>query len=324
MREKLNELGVNRGRIPYDYDGLDLLESEYLRLVEVLSTVPKLGINFLECNNYPVELLKQEGTIEQKNKYLRLIATGHCTPVICANEGGERIDPQNISTVATLSHDEKTWSLRGQKIFVQQDNNANLFIVYALARVGGDRRRTSETLSAFIVDKSLPGVGELIPVKSPWLGSENMFSVNFNEVVIPYENIIGEVGGGVKSLERYFTEQLHFWAGIYITTLKTFLNSMINHVIRYDIHERESVKQVISNTSMSIYAMESIAYLTTSLGDLYEGQDLVAEQAATKLFCSTECINRLIDGFKLLDTHLCASTFPFEQVIFQNYYYFYD
>ncbi|XP_043471154.1 very long-chain specific acyl-CoA dehydrogenase, mitochondrial-like [Leptopilina heterotoma] len=315
IRDKFKELGIYGGRIPFDYDGLDLLDSEYLRLIEVLSTVPKVGINFLECNNFPVELLKQEATVEQKNNYLRKIALGEYYPVICANESSDRIDPDSLSATAYLSHDEKTWILKGQKRFIQQDNNANLFIVYALARIGGDARRSPETLSAFLVEKSVPGVGELIPIKSPWLGTENMFSVNFNETVIPYGNLIGEIGGGVKSLENYFTTNLHFSTGVYISCLRSFLDSLIKHVIKYNMHERESVKKIVANITLSLYAMESIAYLTTSFADLYNDQDLIVEQAVAKEFCSTECIARLAEGLQILDSHLCANTFPFEQVM---------
>lgn len=315
IRDKFKELGIYGARIPFDYNGLDLLESEYLRLVEVLSRVPKIGINFLECNNFPVELLKKEASAKMKQKYLSKIALGDYYPIICANESCDRIDPDTLSTAAYLSHDEKTWTLRGQKRFIQQDNNANLFIVYALARVGGDSRRTPETLSAFLVEKSFPGVGELVPIKSPWLGTENMFSVNFNDAVIPYENLIGEVGGGVKSLENYFTTNLHFSTGVYISCLRSFLNSLIKHVIKYNMHERESVKQIIANITVSLYAMESIAYLTTSFADLYNDQDLIVEQAVAKEFCSKECIARLAEGLQIIDSHLCGKTFPFEQVM---------
>lgn len=315
MRAKLQELGVYGGRISYDYDGLNLLDSEYLKLIETLSIVPKVGQNFIQCNNFPVEFLKKYGTVEQRHQYLRKIASGEYIPAILANESERRVDPENVRTEATLSIDESTWSLNGEKTFVQQDNNANIFIVYALGRVGGDRRRIPETLSSFIVDRNTPGVGECIQVKSPWLGKENMFSVKFKDVVIPYGNLIGEVGDGLNSLEDYLTSELVYSAGVYISIMRNYLNALIQHVINNGSYGRECVKKIISKTSNSLYAMESIAYLTTSMSDLYDEQDLVMEEAVVKEFCSRECIARVQEGFRLLDTHLCQGTFPLEEVI---------
>ena len=318
MREKLKELGVYGGRIPYDYDGVNLLDSEYLKLVETLSVVPKVGLNLITTNNYPVELLKKSGTVEQKYEYLRKIASGNYVPVICANESEYRIDPEKLQAKAVLSDDETTWILNGQKTFVQQDNNANLFIVYMLCQLGGDRRQSSNTVSAFIVDKNTPGVSECIPIKSPWLGSENMFSVKFNNVYIPYKNLIGEVGDGVKNLEEYFSSNIVYLAGVYIGILKNYLNALIQYAINTGVYDRECVQSVISKTTGSLYAMESVAYLTTGLADLYEDQDLLIEQAIVKEFCSRECIERLQDGFRLSDMHLSMGTYPLEQVIFSS------
>lgn len=324
MRERLRELGVCGGRIPYDYDGVNLIDSEYLKLVETLSVVPKVGLNLITTNNFPVELLKKSGTVEQKYQYLRQIATGHYVPVICANETEHRIDPEKLFTTAVLSDDETYWSLSGQKTFVQPDNNANLFIVYALGQVGGDRRQLGNTVSTFIVDKNSPGVGECIPIKSPWLGTDNMFSVKFDDVKVPYGNLIGEIGDGVKTLEEYFLSDLVFSAGVYIGILKNYLNALIKHVINNGMYDRECVQSVISRTAGSLYAMESVAYLTTGLADLYEGQDLAAEQIIAKEFCSRECIERLQEGFRLLDTHLSLGTYPLEHVIVFLLFYFID
>ena len=315
MREKLKEFGVCRGRIPYDYEGLDFLNTEYLKLIETLSIVPKVGLNFIECNNYPAELLKKYGTVEQKYEYLRRIATGEYIPIICANETEHRIDPEKLQTLAVLSDDDTFWTINGMKTFVQEDNNANLFIVYSFADVTGNIRHLNKTVSAFIIDKNTPGVGECKPIKSPWLGNSNMFSVKFEDVKIPKQNLIGEVGEGIKTLEEYFTTELTFSAGVYIAILKKYLNSLIKHVINSTQFERECVKNIIGKTSCSLYAMESVAYLTTGLSDLYEGQDVVAEEAAVKEFCSRECIKRLQDSFQLLDTHLCTENYPLEEVI---------
>ncbi|XP_033225550.1 complex I assembly factor ACAD9, mitochondrial [Belonocnema kinseyi] len=315
MRERLKELGVYGGRISYDYDGIDLLDSEYLKLVETLSVVPKVGMNLITTNNFPVELLKKSGTVEQKYQYLRQIASGHYVPVTCANESEYRVDPEKLFTTAVLSDDETYWSLSGQKTFIQQDNNANLFIVYARGQVGGDRRKLENTISAFIVDKNSPGVGECIPVKSPWLGSDNMFAVKFDNVKVPYGNLIGQIGDGVDTLEEYFLSDLVFSAGVYIGILKNYLNALIKNVINNGMYDRESVQSVISRTAGSLYAMESVAYLTTGLSDLYEGQDLRAEKIIAKEFCSRECIERLQEGFRLLDTHICMGTYPLEHVM---------
>ena len=192
--EKLREFGVFGARIHQDYRGLNLLESEYVQILEAASTVPALGLFLYKQGVSAVDIFSKYGTVEQKLKYLTKIAAGYCIPTIAITEADSGPSTKTLNTVGVLSNDEKHWLITGEKMFVANSNLADVFIVFGHAIRGGDYQKRPETLTAFLVDKKTDGI-TVHPERVPTVGLKgfNMGKISFKDCPIPVENILGQV-----------------------------------------------------------------------------------------------------------------------------------
>lgn len=96
-------------------------------------------------------------------------------------------------------------------------------------------------------------------------------------------------------------------APLCISLTKNLLNDFINycksiHIEKYNLYETDLISSKIGQLVISLYAMESVAYLTTGLMDLYEKQDCELEAAITKVFVSDNCLKAANSCVEFLGT----------------------
>lgn len=149
--------------------------------------------------------LAKYGTHEQKEKYLRPLATGEASASICITEphgGSNALSPK---TVATRKGDR--WILKGHKVFITNSPIARFMLVFARTS-GEDRRLKGGT--CFIVDRDAPGVAVGQPLDKLCLRSSPTAEVYFDNVELDEGQILGTVDEGFAilldglDLERVF------------------------------------------------------------------------------------------------------------------------
>lgn len=136
--------------------------------------------------------LETYGTVEQKEKYLSKLANGRLLGAFCLSEPEAGSDATSQKTTAREEGD--FFFINGTKNWITNGGTADVFLVIAQT----DASKGHKGISAFIVDKGLPGfeVGK----KEDKLGirSSDTHSLMFTEVKVPKENRIGEPGFGFK------------------------------------------------------------------------------------------------------------------------------
>ncbi len=132
------------------------------------------------------------GTEEQRRKFLIPLVKGDKIGAFALTEANAGSDVASIETNAVIDGDE--WVLNGNKIFITNGGIAKTIIV--LAKTGEKGKRKFHTL--FIVDADTPGFS--VGVKEDKLGvrASNTTELVFQDMRIPHENILGEVGNGLK------------------------------------------------------------------------------------------------------------------------------
>src|ERR1700675_3795312 len=128
------------------------------------------------------------GTEEQKQRYLPRLATAEILAAYALTEplaGSEGLPPR---TRADLSPDGKYCLLNGQKMWITNGGAADLFTVFA--KLGG------ELFTAFLVERSFPGVTSGAEEHKMGIKGSSTTAVYFDNVQVPVENVLGEVGRG--------------------------------------------------------------------------------------------------------------------------------
>ncbi|MFQ5608415.1 MAG: acyl-CoA dehydrogenase family protein, partial [Candidatus Zixiibacteriota bacterium] len=192
MRE-LRELGFFSMLIPEKYGGLGISMLAYATVIEELSAGSAgLGITVSVNNSLVVEALNLFGSEGIRERYLPQIAEGWIG-AYCLSEAGAGTDITSIATTAVDSGDHYT--LNGSKLWVSNAGFAKLFIVFAMT----DKQAGRKGMSAFVIERDSEGVALGKPENKLGIRCSDTREVNFVDVKVPKENLIGSEGDGFKT-----------------------------------------------------------------------------------------------------------------------------
>ena len=289
--EALAELGAFGIKIPKEYGGVGLSQMNYSRAMMLVAS---------HCGNTGALLsahqsiglpqpLKLFGTREQKEKYYPRLAGGEISAfALTETEVGS--DPANMSTKAELSEDGTHFVLNGEKLWCTNGTRAGLFVVMAQTPPKMVRGRERRQITAFIVERDMPGV-EVVS-RSRFMGLRALYNgvIRFTDVKIPVENILGDEGKGLRlALTTLNTGRLTLPAACTGASKRAL--KMAREFSRdreqwgSNIGKHEAIAQKVAFIASHTFAMEAISFYPSMLVDL-GGADIRLEAAMCKMFCS--------------------------------------
>ena len=189
--KKMAELGFMGMMVSPDYGGGGMDTISYVLAMEEISKVDASAAVIMSVNNSLVCWgLETYGTKEQKDKYLRKLATGEIIGAFCLSEPEAGSDATSQQTTAIEKNDH--YLLNGTKNWITNGNSASIYLVIAQT----DPSLGHKGINAFIVEKETTGV--IVGKKEDKLGirGSDTHSIMFNDVKVPKENRIGEDGFG--------------------------------------------------------------------------------------------------------------------------------
>lgn len=190
---KLGEMGLMG--IPYDkkYGGAGLDVLSYAIAVEELARVDGgTGVILSAHTSLGTFPIAHFGTEEQKQKYLVDLCTGKKLGAFGLTEPNAGSDAGGTETTAELQGDY--YILNGEKIFITNGGEADTYVVFAVTTPGIGTRG----ISAFIVEKGWEGFTFEEHYDKMGIRSSATCQLNFNNVKIPKENLLGKEGQGFK------------------------------------------------------------------------------------------------------------------------------
>ena len=189
--KKMGELGMMGIPFPTEFGGAGGDVLSYILAVEELSKVcATTGVILSAHTSLCASLINENGTPEQREKYLRDLCTGNKIGAFGLTEPGAGTDAAGQQTTAVLDGDN--YILNGSKIFITNGGVADTFIVFAMT----DKSKGTKGISAFIVEKGFLGFS--IGKKEDKLGirASSTTELIFENCVVPKENLIGREGKG--------------------------------------------------------------------------------------------------------------------------------
>ena len=137
--------------------------------------------------------IKTYGTDEQKEKYLPSIASGDLTVSLAIDESSHH---NPYETELSAKKNNNNYLLSGKKVFVIDGSSSDLLIV--LARTSGNKG-DSTGLTLFLIDSNQAGIDK---VKLDMADSRNYANINFENVDVPSENILGDPEAGGEAIDN--------------------------------------------------------------------------------------------------------------------------
>lgn len=192
--KKMAEIGLTGIPWPEEYGGAGMDFVSYVIAVEELSRVcASTGVTLSVQTSLAGWPIYAFGNEEQKQTYLRRLAEGTSIGAYGLTEPGSGTDAGGMRTTAVEKDDH--WLLNGSKIFITNGGVADIYVVFALTDV---EKRTRGGITAFIVEASYPGFSVGKHEKKLGIRASTTTEIIFEDVKVPKENVLGQVGEGFK------------------------------------------------------------------------------------------------------------------------------
>jgi len=191
--KKLGELGLLGIFIPEKYGGSGFSYFEYATaLIEIGKVCGGIGLSVAAHNSLCVGHIYYHGSEEQKLKYLPKLVSGDWIGAWGLTESNTGSDAMRMKTTAVK--DGTDWILNGTKNWITHGLSGDVLVV--LVRTG--ELLDSNGITAFIVEKGTPGFSAVKIKDKLGVRASETAELIFDNVRIPEENVIGEVGMGFK------------------------------------------------------------------------------------------------------------------------------
>ncbi|XP_070785862.1 very long-chain specific acyl-CoA dehydrogenase, mitochondrial [Enoplosus armatus] len=288
----LKEMGAFGLQVPADHGGLGLSNTQYARLVEIVGTHDLgVGITLGAHQSIGFKGILLFGNPAQKEKYLPKLASGENIAAFCLTEPASGSDAASIRTTAVQSPCGQYFTLNGSKIWISNGGLAEIFTVFAKTPMKDPKTgEMKDKISAFIVEKSFGGVTHGPPEKKMGIKASNTAEVYFDNVRVPADCLLGEVGEGFKVAMNILNNGRFGMAAALSGTMKGVITKAADHAANRTqfgskIHNYGAIQEKMARMTVLQYVTESMAYMIS--GNMDSGAtEFQIEAAISKIFAS--------------------------------------
>jgi alkylation response protein AidB-like acyl-CoA dehydrogenase len=291
--EKMRELGLFGLGVPSEHGGLGVDYVTYARVFEELSRGWMSLAGVIGTHGILCYLIRSFGTAEQKQSYLPRLAAGELRGALALTE------PEGGSDVASLRtsarKDRAQYWLKGSKQFITNTHEGNAFAV--LARTGGPG---AAGLSAFIVEKPVPGLIEGQPMKK--LGYKGLKTSPLTFDDCPARLIGDEEGHGFQQVMSGLEVGRINVAARAVGVARAALEDSLAYAKERQtfgkpIVEHQAVAHKLADMATDIEAARWLYVAAAYKKD--RGQRCDVEAGMAKLFASSMCIRATFEGIQI-------------------------
>ncbi len=190
---KLGELGFMGMMVDPEWNGSGLDAVSYAIAIEEICKIDaSVGIVLSVQNSLVNWILEHFGSGYIKEKYLKPLADGSYIGAYCLSEPEAGSDASRQHTVAV--HKGNMWELNGTKNWISSAHSADVYVVFAQTNI----ELGHKGIGCFLIEKGTPGFVPGQKEDKMGMRSSDTSSIGLTNVMVPEENLIGEIGGGFR------------------------------------------------------------------------------------------------------------------------------
>ena len=261
-----------------------------------------------ELGTLPIQLF---GSDEQKRRFLPDCASGEKSPAFCLSEPDAGSDPGAMRTAAV--QDGSDWVINGTKNWITNAGIADFYVVFAVTD------REERRASAFIVEKDAPGFS--VPKFEHKLGIHGSPTGQpvFEDVRVPPENVIGEVGRGM-AVALATLERTRLGAGAQAVGIAQgaidYANAYAKERTAFGkpINELQGIQFKLADMQTKAAAARELLYKACAMADRNDPQ-LGMYSSMAKLFASDVAMDVTVEAVQVLGGYGYVSEYPVERMM---------
>ena len=285
---EMGDLGLLGVTVEEEYGGAGLGYLAHVVAVEEIARASaSVSLSYGAHSNLCVNQIRLNGTEDQKRRYLPKLVSGEHVGALAMSEAGAGSDVVSMKLRAEKQNDR--YVLNGTKYWITNGPDAETLVVYAKT----DPEAGAKGITAFLIDKAMKGFSTSPHFDKLGMRGSNTAELVFEDVEVPFENVLGEEGKGVRVLMSGLDYERVVLSGIGTGIMAACLDEIMPYLA-----ERKQFGQPVGNFQLM---QGKIADMYTGLGTarayLYEvaracdrGEVTRADAAACVLYCSEQAM----------------------------------
>ncbi|KAI8096193.1 acyl-CoA dehydrogenase/oxidase [Halteromyces radiatus] len=265
-----------------EYDGANCSFTSAIITIEELAKVdPSVSVLCDVQNTLVGTLVRKYGNADVKQRFLPRLAT-NTIGSFCLSESGSGTDAFALQTRAEDKGDH--YLLNGSKMWITNSGEADIFLVFANV----DFSKGYKGITCFVVDKSM---GVQVAKKESKLGirASSTCVLNFDDIKVPKENVLGEVGKGYKYAIEILNEGRIGIAAQMIGLAQGCYDIALPYMFERKqfntrIGDFQGMQHQYAQIAVEIEAARLLTYNAARLKE--EGKNFIKEAAMAKLYSS--------------------------------------
>ena len=246
------------------------------------------SVNLIAHLSLSTSTLNEFGNQDQKQKYLRNMASGKSIGAWALTEPGGGSDAASISTTATRDGDD--YVINGSKMYITNADVSDYMIVYAKL----DKEADYKSITAFIVESNTDGV-TINPLKGKLgMRSSTASEVIFDNAKVPVENRLGDEGSGFKNAMTILDSSRISIAAQCVGIGQGALDLAINYAKNREtfnkpITQHQAIQFMIADMAAAVHSARVVTMDAATLKD--SKLPFSNEASIAKLIASEMCID---------------------------------
>ncbi|MEO5758832.1 MAG: isovaleryl-CoA dehydrogenase [Mesorhizobium sp.] len=305
---ELGALGLLGITADPDFGGSGMGYLAHVIAVEEISRASaSVGLSYGAHSNLCVNQINRWATPAQKEKFLPALCSGERVGALAMSESGSGSDVVSLKLRAEKRNDR--YVLNGTKMWITNGPDAETLVVYAKT----DPERKSRGITAFIIEKAMAGFSVAQKLDKLGMRGSNTGELVFDNVEVPFENVLHEEGRGVEVLMSGLDYERTVLAGGPIGLMAACLDVAIPYV-----HERKQFGQPIGEFQLvqgkladmytTMNAARAYVYAVAAACD--RGQTTRKDAAGCVLFAAEKATLMALDAIQLLGGNGYINDYP--------------
>lgn len=296
--KEMGELGLLGITVDEEFGGVNMgYLAHTVAVEEVARASASVSLSYGAHSNLCINQIQLNGTLDQKKKFLPDLVSGTKVGALAMSEVGSGSDVVSMSLKAEKLNGY--YRLNGNKFWITNGPDAETLVVYAKT----DPTAGSKGVTAFIIEKSMRGFTTSGHFDKLGMRGSNTAELIFENVEVPFENILGEEGRGVNVLMSGLDYERVVLSGIGVG----IMHSVLDHLMPY-MHERKQFGKSIGEFQLmqgklaDIYtAMNSSrAYVYATANACDRGEVTRQDAAACVLYASEQAMAVAVQGVQAM------------------------
>ena len=296
--KEMGELGLLGITVNEEYGGVNMgYLAHTIAVEEIARASASVSLSYGAHSNLCVNQIALNGTEEQKQRYLPRLISGEHVGALAMSEAGAGSDVVSMKLKAEKKNGYYT--LNGTKYWITNGPDADTLVVYAKT----DPEAGPRGMTAFLIEKEMVGFSTSVHFDKLGMRGSNTAELIFDNVEVPFENVLGGEGKGVNVLMSGLDYERVVLSGIGVG----IMHAILDHIMPYLV-ERKQFGQSIGSFQLmqgkiaDIYTnMNSArAYVYAVAGACDRGEVTRQDASACVLYSSEKAMEMAVQGVQAM------------------------